>query len=114
MDASALRLTTSVQSIVARKIIVEMGDGATVTTAPVMCAWRLVVATKGPGGITAVSMFAKHPPTSILHLPAPWSAECLQKVTWSMKNDGFRDIKVYNLPLVKRYLSRASRSERHL
>ncbi|KAL4862115.1 hypothetical protein BDV12DRAFT_179266 [Aspergillus spectabilis] len=30
----------------------------------------------------------------------PWSTERLQKVTWSMENDGFWDAKVYNLPLV--------------
>ncbi|KAL4798407.1 Pyoverdine/dityrosine biosynthesis protein-domain-containing protein [Aspergillus venezuelensis] len=34
------------------------------------------------------------------YLPDPWSTERLQKVTWSMENDGFWDAKVYNLPLV--------------
>ncbi|KAL4945553.1 hypothetical protein BDV06DRAFT_26603 [Aspergillus oleicola] len=34
------------------------------------------------------------------YLPEPWSTERLQKVTWSMENDGFWDAKVYNLPLV--------------
>ncbi|KAL4926432.1 Pyoverdine/dityrosine biosynthesis protein-domain-containing protein [Aspergillus undulatus] len=34
------------------------------------------------------------------YLPEPWTVERLEKVTWSMENDGFRDAKVYNLPLV--------------
>ena len=34
------------------------------------------------------------------YLPEPWTVERLEKITWSMENDGFWDAKVYNLPLV--------------
>ncbi|KAL4745600.1 hypothetical protein BDW72DRAFT_208062 [Aspergillus terricola var. indicus] len=34
------------------------------------------------------------------YLPEPWTIERLEKVTWSMENDGFWNAKVYNLPLV--------------
>jgi alpha-ketoglutarate-dependent taurine dioxygenase len=34
------------------------------------------------------------------YLPSPWTRERLEKVTWSMENDGFWDAKVYKLPLL--------------
>lgn len=37
------------------------------------------------------------------YLPLPWTVERLEKITWSMENDGFWDAKLKNLPLIVKH-----------